>query len=313
MFGVPTQRGLQVGVYLATDGIAVAEVDFSAQPRPALQSCRYIETYQAEERLEKLGKYIRERALKRQPCIVVLDESCYNLVQMAAPPVQDDELTAALRWSLKDLIDYPVDDAVIDVFRVPVQEHREAKVYAVVSPRAQIRQSVDFIRKSGLGIDCIEIEQLSIGNIVEQLAGQEKGVAVLHIERNHGSISLYQDSALYLSRKIDTGLARFETLQLDGDDIRSDAERLYEPIILELQRSLDFYESQFAKPSIRRLLVAPRHPLLQSFCDYASGTTGLQVEFLNLGEVYPDSTVLDDQCQIHCLMAIAAASRRREA
>jgi len=312
MFGVPTQRGLQVGVYLATDGIAVAEVDFSAQPRPVLQSCHYIDTTEDTERLEQLGRYIRERSLKRQPCIVVLDESAYNLIQMPAPPVQDDELAAALRWSLKDLIDYPVEDAVVDVFRVPVQEHREAKIYAVVSPRAHIRQSVDFIRKSGLGIGAIDIEQLSIGNIVEQLAGQEKGVAVLHIEREHGSINLYQDSALYLSRKIDTGLVRFEALQQQGADMQTDADQLYEPIILELQRSLDFYESQFAKPSIRRLLVTPRHPLLQSFCDYASGTTGLQVEFLNLGEVYPDSTVLDDQSQTHCLMAIAAASRRRE-
>lgn len=313
MFGVPTQRGLQVGVYLATDGIAVAEVETSAQARPALRSCRYIDSGQPAERLAQLGKYVRERSLKRHPCTVVLDESSYNLIQMAAPPVQDDELAAALRWSLKDLVDYPVDDAVIDVFRVPVQEHREAKVYAVVSPRQQIRQSVDIVRKSGLGIDAIEIEQLSLGNIVEQLAGQEKGLAVLHIEREHGSINLYQDSALYLSRKIDTGLARFEAVQQQGADMRTDADLLYEPITLELQRSLDFYESQFAKPSIRRLLVAPRHPLLQSFCDYASGTTGLQVEFLNLGEVYPDTTVLDDQGQTNCLMAIAAASRRREA
>ena len=313
MFGVPTSRGLQVGVYLATDGIAVAEVDFSAQARPVLQSCHYIESDQPVDRLEQLGRYVRQHALKKKPCVVVLDESSYSLIQMAAPPVEDDELAAALRWSLKDLIDYPVDDAVVDVFRVPVQEHREAKIYTVVAPRAEIRQTVDFIRKSGLSIDAIDIEQLSIGNIVEQLAGQEKGVAVLHIEHEHGSINLYQNSALYLSRKIDTGLARFEALQQQGIDMQTGAEQIYEPITLELQRSLDFYESQFAKPSIRRLLVTPRHPLLQGFCDYASGTTGLQVEFLNLAEVYPDSTVLDDQGQTNCLMAIAAASRRREA
>jgi MSHA biogenesis protein MshI len=309
MFGVPTQRSLQVGVYLATDGIAIAEVNLSAEPRPTLHSCHFIETDQPEERLAQLGRYVREHALKRSACVVVLDESSYNLIQMSAPPVQDDELAAALRWSVKDLIDYPIDDGVIDVFRVPVQEHREAKVYAVVAPRGEIQQAVDFIRKAGLRIESIDIEQLSIGNIVEQLEGQEKGIAVLHIDREHGSINLYQNSALYLSRKIDTGLARFEALQAQGVDMQNNAESIYEPIILELQRSLDFYEHQFAKPSIRRLLVAPRHPLLQSFCDYASSSTGLQVEFLNLGQVYPDSTALDDQGQTNCLLAIAAASR----
>jgi MSHA biogenesis protein MshI len=309
MFGVPTQRSLQVGVYLATDGIAVAEVDVSAQSRPALQSCHYIESDEPVERLEKLGQYVREHALKRRPCVVVLNDSDYNLIQMTAPPVQDDELAAALRWSVKDLIDYPIDDAVIDVFRVPVQQHREEKVYAAVSRREKVQQTVDFIRKSGLSVDVIDIEQLSIGNIVEQLDGQEKGVAVLHIERDHGSINLYQNSALYLSRGIDTGLSRFEALQAQGVDLHADAERIYEPITLELQRSLDFYEHQFAKPPIRRLLVAPRHPLLQSFCDYASGSTGLQVEFMNLGEVLSDSSALDDQDQTSCLLAIAAAFR----
>ena len=117
MFGVPTQRDLQVGVYMAADGIAVAEVDFSAEKRPALQSCHYIETDQPAEQLRQLGRYVRDHALKRRSCIVVLDESSYNLIQMDAPPVQDDELVAALRWSVKDLIDYPIDDAVIDVFR----------------------------------------------------------------------------------------------------------------------------------------------------------------------------------------------------
>ncbi len=35
------------------------------------------------------------------------------------PAACDNELRAAVRWRIKDLIDFHIDDAVIDVFEMP--------------------------------------------------------------------------------------------------------------------------------------------------------------------------------------------------
>ena len=298
-----------VGIYFAADGLAVAEIEASDGLMPSLKSCHYIAATDPVERLKQLEQYIKQQSLKKRYCSVVLDGAYYNLIQMAAPPVEDDELKDALRWSLKDFVDYPVDQAVIDVFRVPVQKNREGKVFVVASLRDDIQQTVDFIKKSGLRLQSIDIEELSLGNIVRRIPGHEKGVALLNFEQHHSSISLYHDSALYLSRRIDTGIERMEELQSLGSELTAIEEQVYDPIILELQRSLDFYESEFARPPISHLIVSPKHPMLQSFFDYAESHSGLRVEFIHLPQLCPDSTELDDEAHSNCLLAIAAASR----
>lgn len=309
MFNKILQREGNVGIYLAADGFAVAEIDASDALLPTLKSVQYVAASDPIERSKQLESYIKQHSLKKRPCSVVLDAAYYNLIQMAAPPVEDDELKDALRWSLKDFVDYPVDQAVIDVFRVPVQKNKEAKVFVVASLREDIQQVVEFIRKSGLKLVSIDIEELSLGNIIRRIPGHEKGIALLDFEQHHASINLYHDSALYLSRRIDTGIERMEELQSIGKELMEIEEQVYDPIILDLQRSLDFYESEFAKPPISHLIVSPKHPVLQSFFDYAESHSGLRVEFIHLPQLFPDSMHLDDEAHSNCLLAIAAASR----
>jgi MSHA biogenesis protein MshI len=312
MLGRVLQQNKQLGLYLTTDGIAVAEIEHSGDNPPGLKSCAFINATEATDRLTQLAKYIGKNNLKKQSCVVVLDETQYNLIQLPAPPVADDELKSAVRWSIKDLINYPVEDAVIDVFRVPVQEHREGKIYVVATAKDNVQKTIDFIRKTGLRLNAIDIEELSLGNIIEQMSDHKRGVAVLHLDHLLGSISLFSNSALYLSRKIDTGLNRLQEIQAQGATSAA-MDQVHESIILELQRSLDFYESEFARPAITKLVVSPRHPVLQGFCDYASSHSGLTVELINLAQVFPDSAALNDENQARCLLAIAAAARKIKA
>ncbi len=299
------QHKKQVGLYFADDGIAVAEIDSTADAAPVIKCCDFITASDSAEQLNLLTRYIREHNLKNQSCIVVLDNTQYNLFQMPVPAVEDSELKSALRWNISDLLNYPVDEAVIDVFRVPVQQHREAKAYVVATHRENLEKTVSFIRKTGLILRTIDIEELSLGNIIEQLEGQERGMAVLYFGQNQGVISLYSNSDLYLSRKIDTGLNRIEEMQSIGTE-----NQIYESIILELQRSLDFYESEYARAPINKIVVAPRHPVLQGFCDYVSSNAGLGIELINLAQIFSTATELDDENQVKCLLAIAAASRK---
>lgn len=312
MFGGQLQQKNQVGVYMTTDGIAVAEVRASADGQPELKSCDFISSSESTDQLTQLTGYIKKKGLKKKSCVVVLEETQYSLIQLPAPPVEDEELKSAVRWSIKDLINCPVEDTVIDVFRVPVQEHREEKIYVVATPKADIQQTVDFIRKTGLRLQAIDIEELSLGEIIEQMNDYQRGVAVLHLDSSNGAISLFSNSALYLSRKIDAGMKQLEEA-LAQENATQATECIYESIILELQRSLDYYESEFARPPITKLIVTPKHPILQGFCDYVGSHSGLAVEFLNLAQVFTESEVLNDENQASCLLAIAAASRKIKA
>ena len=304
-----SSHGTRIGIHITRDTIAVSEFN-PANPAAPIKSCFVIASHDATERSLQLNNHIKQRKLKNRPCTVVLDTSYYDLYQLPAPPVEDAELNAAMRWRVKDLISYPVADAVIDVFRVPVAAHREAKVYVAVTPRANIQHTVGMIQQSGLSLEAIDIEQLSMLGIIEKLEIQKKGLAVLYMGKQSGSISIYHDNHLFITRNIDMGLERIETLHASNTDTTSMIEQIYDPIILELQRSLDFYESEFAKPPVSRLMVVPRHPILQSFCDHANSSFGIETSFINLAQIYSASTQLSDEHQANCLLAIAAAARK---
>jgi len=308
MLGRLSKHNKQVGLQFTSDGIAIAEIEMPDGAQPALKSCEFISTIDKHEQIEQLSHYIKANKLKKMPCVAVLEDTQYKLFHLPLPPVEESELKSALRWSIKDLIDFPVEDAVIDVFRVPVKENREEKVYVAVTQRDVVVKTINFFNKIDLTLRAIDIEQLSLGNIIEQIIGQERGIAVIHIGYESGSISLYNNSILYLSRNIDTGLKQLQEIQSPAA-----ADHIYESIILELQRSLDFYVSEHALPQINKLLIAPRHPLLQGLNDFVSNHSGMKVELINLAQIFQDSTVLNDEIQTNCILAIAAASRKTAA
>ena len=307
MLGKLLQQNKQVGLYVAGDGIAVAEIDFPDDASPTLKSCQFIAETEPADQLKLLKRYIKKNNLKKQPCNVVFNDAKYKLFLLALPAVEESELIAALSWSLKDQIGFPVEEAVIDIFHVPVQKNREEKVYVAVSQKSDVTQTIGFIKKAGLKLACINVEELSLGNLIEQMEGQERGIAVVHFDQNNGAVNIYRDSELYISRKIDIGLETLQQMSLDDS-----TQQHHESIILELQRTMDFYESEFAKPPIGKLVVTPKHPVLQGFCDYVTNQTGMLVELINLAQIYPDSTELDDEAQSSCLLAIAAAARKFE-
>ena len=49
----------------------------------------------------------------------MLDDADYQMQLVEAPSVPREEMRSAVRWKLKDLLDYPVDAATIDVADVP--------------------------------------------------------------------------------------------------------------------------------------------------------------------------------------------------
>src|SRR5271170_4115289 len=79
-------------------------------------------------------------ALPHMPVSTVLRPEDYQLALIEAPDVPPAELRAAMRWRLKETIDFRVEDAVIDVFEVPDQNrggHRRM-MYAVAARRTAV-------------------------------------------------------------------------------------------------------------------------------------------------------------------------------
>jgi MSHA biogenesis protein MshI len=72
----------------------------------------------------------------------VISADDYQLVHIEAPDVLPAELRAAVRWRLRDAIDFPVEEATVDLLELPQQSRRaNAKmVYAVAAQTAAVER-----------------------------------------------------------------------------------------------------------------------------------------------------------------------------
>ena len=109
------QSGL-TAVGLHGHGASVVRVRRGAAAPPCVTVCEFRPWIDGEDRGKALGRLAGEYGLKRSRCTTALDPGEYNLLLTEAPEVPDEELRAAIRWRIKDIVDFPIQNATIEVF-----------------------------------------------------------------------------------------------------------------------------------------------------------------------------------------------------
>jgi len=88
-----------------------------------------------------------------------------------------------------------------------------------------------------------------------------------------------------------------------------DLQRAVDSIVLEVQRSLDYFESHFTLPPITRLAVGGRIREMPGLADALSTQLGLQIIELDFNRLLVTDTPLDAALQARCHLAIGLALR----
>jgi MSHA biogenesis protein MshI len=301
-------RGL-AGVALLPDGVALSRIHRTTGQPPQLLDCHFQPVANNEQLAETLTSMVNDAGLAGASTAAVLPLGGHSLMLVEAPDVPPTEMKNAMRWRIKDLIDFHVDDAVIDVFEIPGQEAGRSKLmYAVAARAANIRRNVDTIEASGLELDVIDIPELALRNITSLLEEDVSGVAFLYLSPQGGVITLTRQSVLYLSRNLEFNIADI----LDhaaGNEMDTAAQQLLDSIVLQTQRSLDYYESHFSQPPISHMVVAPMHGEIPGMLTYIANGLGISVRALDLNSVLDVATPVAEQLQSQTLLAIGAALR----
>jgi len=287
------------------DGVAVACVDHShGGARPVLEYCAFHALHEGQEPAALLKKTVAERRLDKVSCSTLLDSDNYQLLMVEAPEVPQAELKAAIRWRVRDLIDFHIDDAVLDVFDVPpsgargVQEH----LYVVVSRAALVAERAALLQEAGADLTTIDIPELALRNIAARLPEDVNGQALLYFNASRGLITLTRDATLYLARTMEFG---WQQLQ--------DSPELVERLALELQRSMDYYDRHFQQAPITSLILCPSGQDMANVSGQLAQQTGVAVHQLRFEDLL-ELPASEQAAQIsRCTLAIGAALRTETA
>jgi MSHA biogenesis protein MshI len=301
----------RIGLALGAQQIAVA-VTRRDGAGPVLERCELLPLNPAAG-LDAAALAIQAAALPRIPASAVLLADEYQLALVEAPEVPPAELRAAMRWRLKDTIDFKVEEAVIDVFDVPEQNRGShgRMMYAVAARRSAVDRYAGALAGMS-GFDVIDVPELCLRNLAALLPAAAAGVALLHLGETRASIVLVRGRTFYLSRQMD--LARGAGAQRTGP---AGAKTEREPstridasaVVLELQRSLDYYERHFDQPPITRIALSPTGPRATALAEELGRETGFEVMTLDLNTLLPCSAAIGPESQAACLLAVGAALR----
>lgn len=237
-----------------------------------------------------------------------MPEDSYQLLLVEAPDVEPSELRAAVRWRIKDLIGFHIDDAVIDVFEIPGQKGGHRMMYTVAARTQAVQERVDLIDESDLSLEVIDIPEMCLRNVAGLLPEDKRGLATLVLGDEHGHILLTRDNTLYLARRVEVGAVGLAAAEPAARD------ELIQTIILEIQRSMDYYESHFSQGSISTIAVAPTESEIPELARQLENSLDARITEIDLNELMrvEGDTSLDRERQARCLTAIGAALREEE-
>lgn len=306
IFGKKKAKSGLVGVSYSNQELALAYIEYRGG-EPRLLLCESQKADSLASATRQLAELVRKYGLERARCNFVLGTEDYSLLLLEAPAVEKAELASAAKWKIKDMVDRPLEQLAVSVFQVPKDAYRSQRdmLYVVAADRKKVQQAVDMVLESGLQLQTIDIPELAMLNLLQLEKHENGGIALIDLRYNGSLLSLCRNDEIYLTRHLNTQV---------GEDIvhSNDWEGIRERLVLELQRSLDYYESQMGQSHIGRVLLAPRKTDSEALVNQLNAAMGVKVEVLNLAPLSEDLE-LPAGLQQSCMMAIGGALRLEEA
>ena len=305
------KKGARVAVCSEEGAISVARIRREKDLPPSLEVCEVQEIQNISIRDAEIARLTKAYDLDEYACLSSLELGDYSLLLVEAPDVQPEELRAAIRWRVKDLIDFHIDDAVVDVFEAPSYKAagNNKMMYAVVARSSRVKELIDRLNGAGLHLDIIDIPELALRNIAAMLPEDVGGVALIYIGQHQGLITITKQSLLYLSRTINVGTSKLpESVLSVMDD--EDCQSWLDKIIIEVQRSMDYYESHFSQPQVSSLVMTPIGKEIPGVTEYLSEQLQLPARILNVNELIDTAEPIPAPMQSRCLLAIGTALRQ---
>ncbi|MBU1655457.1 MAG: hypothetical protein KJ558_11640 [Gammaproteobacteria bacterium] len=249
-----------------------------------------------------LAQLVRQQRLKGVPAVVALEPDDYSLFQIEAPEAPPEEMPLAIRWRVKDMLDYHVDDARLDFFMLP-QGRRPGMprlMYVVAARAAGLKPLADRVIDSGLDLQALDICELALRNLFVTADREPPPQVLLFLGPRFSLIEIFRGGVLYLSRRI-----KLLSVDLTPNQGELPTDPM-EAIVLEIQRSMDYCENQFSIPPMERINLVCPDAIRGGIVDYC--TENLSVTVGALATKQPEGVeALSGDRMIRLLPAIGAA------
>ncbi|WP_223293802.1 agglutinin biogenesis protein MshI [Sideroxydans lithotrophicus] len=307
LFKRNSRDGGWVALTTGKRGVHVAQIKFMGS-RPQVTKCAFYPL--AEMSATALEKVRKDVQLGDARFTTLLSASEYQLMMVDAPNVPVNELKTAIRWKIKDSLNYHVDDATIDVLQIPSSKYgsdRPQSLYAVAASNETIRKRIELFEKARIELNVIDIPETAQRNIAMLFEMEGRGLAMLTFGDDGGLLTITCDGELFLARRIEVTFGQLQ----DADE--NLCQQYQDRVELEVQRSLDYFDRQFHHIPVNRILLSA--PASVGLDKLLTNSLGMSVEMLDLAQgmdIFAVPELADSEFASYALPALGAALRQEK-
>ena len=177
---------------------------------------------------------IEKYDLSQTPLSWLLHPDDYQLDLIESMPVPETEFLTALSWRIRSLINYPIEEAVLEYFELPAKKNapNSPLIGAVTAQKTRLNPAITLFKECGLQLVTIGIPEIAILNLAALYENDEKSSAFLYFYEKFIILNISNRKVLYFTRRINISFT-------------SDNKIDYEKLSLEILRYFDFFCSQW--------------------------------------------------------------------
>lgn len=278
----PRQAAQIAAIYLQAEQLKLVLVRSVDQVVLKTETVRLVDS---QQRVNACSQLARELPKNTGLCLV-LSADCYQQVQLDKPPLADAEIRQALPWQIRDLVSIPTDDLIVDYCDVAEPANQQqAKIQVVASSRSLLAPLCKALEQSPAQLMNIQPDDWLARNL---LPVQPHAVLLLsHQPGQELNIQIVRNGILYVSRKL-RGFNRID--QMSFSDLSLG---LLDNLLLEVQRSLDFFEGQMRQAPVKEILFLLPSTELPAILQYFVKNGFTQVRALDLSAAMPGSSLAE--------------------
>jgi MSHA biogenesis protein MshI len=254
MFGWLQRGGKTPGWLAVTFDEARLEFAHARRLRGAAAEVSRYAARDLQDGRSPVERVTRELKLGRYQCSTMLRAGEYDILLVDAPSVPRAEMKSALRWKVKGMVDYPIDQVTLDFLTVPAAgaaEGRAQQLHAVLARNEVLQARVRKFDDAGIQLAVIDIPDTAQRNIAALYPSEGRAIALVYFGANTGLLTISQGVELYLTRRLELGLEEL------AEDAQAADGGAHDRVVLEIQRTLDHFERQFRNLAVGKLLLAP--------------------------------------------------------
>lgn len=195
--------GISMGLTIGKSNIAFALTKNDDQNAFQTINQGVIE-YTSSDPLETaLQKLQTQYELQDLNCYWVLSANEYQILLIDKPKVLPSEYRQAALWQIKELLSFPIDDCVIDVF-LPAEDvvAYHEKLHVIAAKKTFLSRIVETLHSLNISVESIITQEFAIRNIVTMLNIPDKTIGALSYSDGFYFLTIIKNSNVLFSRRI---------------------------------------------------------------------------------------------------------------